>query len=74
MEVLQVRMFALFGAKNFEFFEIYGVSARTKGRGLSQCGHFVDKGSGSSVFRDFVRTSFMHGPLSNRWPLQYGVL
>jgi len=30
------------------------------GRGLSQCGHFADKGEGS-VFRDFVRTSFMDG-------------
>jgi len=26
-----MRTSALFGAKNFEFFEIYGVSARTRG-------------------------------------------
>jgi len=47
---------SLFGAKNFRFFEIYGVSARSRGEvGLSQCGQ---EGRGS-VFRDFVRTSFM---------------
>jgi len=34
---------ALFRAKNFEFFEIYGVFARTRGGGL--------------IFRHFVRTS-----------------
>jgi len=33
-----MRTTALFGAKYYGFFEIYGVSART--RGLSQCGHF----------------------------------
>jgi len=33
------RSSALFGAKNFGYFEIYSVSARTKGEGvLSQCG------------------------------------
>jgi len=31
-------------------------------RGLSQCGHFADKGEGS-IFRNFVRTSFMDGLL-----------
>jgi len=31
--VLQMRTSALFGAKNFEFFEIYGVSERTRGGG-----------------------------------------
>jgi len=34
--ILQMRTSALFGAKNFGFFEIYG--------GLSHCGHFADKG------------------------------
>jgi len=27
-----------------------------------------------SIFRDLARKSFMYGPLSSRWPLQYGVL
>jgi len=31
---MQMRMFALFGAKNFEFFKIYGVSAKTSGEGV----------------------------------------
>jgi len=60
-EVLQMRTSALFGSKNFEFFDIYGVSARTGGGGLSQCGYFSDKVEGS-MFRDFVRTSFMDDP------------
>jgi len=29
-----MRTSALFGAKNFEFFEVYGVLARTRGRGV----------------------------------------
>jgi len=60
-----MRTFALIGAKNFGFFEIYGMFAiRTDkgGGGLSQCGHFADKGDKESIFRDFVRTSFMDGP------------
>jgi len=51
---------ALFGAKNFGCFEIYGMSVQT--RGLSQCGHFAHREEGS-IFRDFVRMSFMDGPL-----------
>jgi len=47
---LQMRMSALFDAKNFGFFEIYGVSARTRGEGLSQCGHFSDKEANFSHF------------------------
>jgi len=36
-----------FGAKNFGFFEIYGVSARTREkRDLSQYRHFTDKEEG----------------------------
>jgi len=32
-----------FWCKNFGFFKNYGASARTRGRGLSQCEHFADK-------------------------------
>jgi len=53
-------MSALFGAKNVGFFEIYGVSARTRGEELN--------------FSRLCADAFMYGPLSNRWPLQYGVL
>jgi len=31
-----------FAAKSIGFFEIYGVSVRTRGEGVSQCGHFLD--------------------------------
>jgi len=63
-KILQMRKSALFGVKNFEFFEIYGVSARTRGEGgLSHCGHFADNGGRGSIFRNFVRTSFMDGLL-----------
>jgi len=56
-----MRISALFGAKNPVFSEFMVCPHRQKGRGLSQCGHFSDKGEGS-LFRDFVRTSFMDGP------------
>jgi len=46
---------ALFGAKNFEFFKIYGVSTRT--RGLSQCRHFADKEEGV-IFSRFCEDVF----------------
>jgi len=36
--------------KNFGFFEIYGVSARTWGKESSQCGHFSDEGVNFSRF------------------------
>jgi len=39
------------GAKNLDFSEINGVSARTKG--VEQCGHFVDKWEGVN-FRDLA--------------------
>jgi len=48
-----------FWRKKFGLFEIYGVSARTRGRvepvrtrgrRLSQCGHFADKGEEGQFF------------------------
>jgi len=42
---LQIRTSALLGAKNSEFFEIYGVSATIREE--------------ESIFRDLVRTSFI---------------
>jgi len=46
-----MRTSALFGAKNFGLFKIYGVSAPTRVEGmLSQCGHFADKGEGGQFF------------------------
>jgi len=53
-----MRTSALVDAKNLGFSKIYGVSARTGG-GVSQCGHFSDKG-GEGV--NFVRTSFIDAP------------
>jgi len=55
--VLQMRTSALFGAKNF--FEIYGVSARTKVRGIEPV---QTRGEGVN-FCNFVRTCFIGGPL-----------
>jgi len=63
--VLQIRTFAFFDAKNIEFFKIYSVSARIKGegRGLSQCGHFSDKGGkwGGINFSRFC-ADVLYGP------------
>jgi len=47
-----MRKSAIFGTKIIGFFEIYGVSART--RGLSQCGHIADKGRGVSFSRFYA--------------------
>jgi len=59
-----VRTSALFSTKNVGCFEIYGVSARIReGKGgIEPVRAFC--GKGGSIFRDFVRTSFMDGPLS----------
>jgi len=51
---------ALFGAKNFDFRNLYRVSARTKGEGGSASADILlIRGL---VFRDFVRTSFTDAP------------
>jgi len=49
---------AQLGAKNFGFF--LNVWCVRTYKGVSQCGHLVDKGG--SIFRDFVWTPFMNGP------------
>jgi len=56
-----MRTSVLFGAKNFGLFEIYGVSARTRRERVESVRTFCGQGGGS-IFRDFVRTSFMDGP------------
>jgi len=53
-----MRTSELFSAKNLGFFEIYGVSAQT--RGLRQCGHFADERE--SFFR-FCADVFYGWPL-----------
>jgi len=47
-----MRTSSLFGAKNFRFFEIYCVSARTRGRGVEPVRTFFEQGE-----RGFVRGS-----------------
>jgi len=42
------------------FFEIFGKSARTRGRGVGPTADILRAGMGDN-FRDFVRTSFMDG-------------
>jgi len=59
-----MRTSALFEAKNFGFFEIYGVSARTRGEEVEPVRTFFGQEGRVSIFRDFVRTSFMDGPLA----------
>jgi len=57
-----MRTSSLFGAKKL-FFEIYGVSARTRGEGVKLVRILCGQGERESIFRDFVRTPFMDGPL-----------
>jgi len=55
-----MRTSTLFDAKNSGFFEFMVYPHGQEG-GLSQCGHFSDNGEWS-IFRDFMRTSFMDRP------------
>jgi len=56
-----MRTFALFGAKTSDFSKILVCLHGQGGRGLSQCGQ--GGGREESIFHNFVRTSFMDGPL-----------
>jgi len=47
---IQMRTSALFGAKNIGFFEIYGVSARTRKEGVEPVRTFFGKGEGGQFF------------------------
>jgi len=61
--VFQMRTSALFWCKNIGFFKIFGVSARTRGRGREvEASADILRTGGRSIFRDFVRTSFMDEP------------
>jgi len=52
-----------FWCENYRVFRTLWCARTDKGgKGLSQCGHFADKGVRESIFCDFVRTSFMDGP------------
>jgi len=59
-----MRTSALFGAKNFEFFEIYGVSARIRGERVSQSGDFFGQGGGVHFSR-FCADVFYGRSLTN---------
>jgi len=61
---LQMRTFTHFGAKNFEFLEIYGVSTRTEEIDWTQT--FCGQGAcgGRVNFSRFCANVFMDGPLS----------
>jgi len=50
---------ALFGAKNFRFFEFYGVSARQDR--VEAVRTFFGQGGGGQFFCDVVRTFLMDG-------------
>jgi len=54
-----MRMSALFGIKKFEFFEMHGVSARTRGGGWAS----VDKWWGGQFFSILCGRFFMDGPI-----------
>jgi len=59
---IQMQTSALFDAKIIRFFEIYGVSARTRGRVVGTVRTLCGQGGRGLVFRDFVRMSFMEAP------------
>jgi len=62
---------ALFGAKYYGFFKIYGVSARTRASAdILQSGwaiaDILQTRREGSICRDFTRTSFIDGPIQYR--------
>jgi len=59
----------VFGTKNFGFFEIYNVSARTRKEGVSQCGQGEEL-----KLSQFSATSFMDGPYSNSYRSRHGMI
>jgi len=60
-----MRTLALFDEKNIGFFEIYGVCVRTDKVGVEPVRIFCGQRERAvDFFRDFVRMSFMYGPLS----------
>jgi len=64
-----------FRCKNIGFFEIYGVFARTWGRGgLSQYGHLANKREGEINFSRFCADVFYGRPLSYITDLQRHLL
>jgi len=60
-KVLQMRMPALFGAKNFGLFKIYCVSAQSRKKGVEPMRTRREAGRGH-FFAIFVLTSFMKDP------------
>jgi len=48
-----MRTFALFGAKNIKFFEIYSVSARQRGEGVEPVRTFYGQGGSGVNFSRF---------------------
>jgi len=73
---LQMRTSALFDAKNFGFFEIYGVSVRTKGvrTYCRQCRHFADKGEREVNFSRVCADVFYGQPLVRLLSVSAGLL
>jgi len=64
-----MRTSAFFRQKNFGFFEMFSVSARTRGRGFSQCRHFSDKEGGVN-FSQFCPDIFYGRPLIGKTGVQ----
>jgi len=62
-----MRTFAFFGTKNFEFFEIYGVSARTKKEVVEPVWTFCRQGGGGVKFLRFCADVFYGLSLTEGW-------
>jgi len=61
-----MRTSALFGAKTFEFFKIYGVFARTREREVCRVRIFCRQVEKGSVFRDVCADVFYERPLTKK--------
>jgi len=58
-----MRMSALFGAKNSDFLKFIVCPLEQVGRSVEPVRTFCGQGGRRSIFRDFVRTSFMDGSI-----------
>jgi len=56
-----MRTSAFYGAKDIGFFEIYGTSARAREVKLVRT--FYGQGERGSIYRNFVQTTYMDGPI-----------
>jgi len=70
--VLQMRTSTIFGAKNFEMFEIYGVSAQTMGEGVNFLRFCADVCYGRPLVHTLIFSTCLGQPQKDRMIILQG--